>query len=58
MNDEQIKQLKVGLAINAAISIYAVNRDKMTIEEATNEAIKLVDTIDFNNLISTINAGI
>ncbi len=55
MSEDQIKQLKVGFALNAAVTIYAVNRDKITIEEATEEALKLVDTIDFNVLMATIN---
>lgn len=55
MSEDQIKQLKVGFALNAAVTIYAVNRDKITIEEATEEALKLVDTIDFNVLMVTIN---
>ena len=55
MSEDQIKQLKVGCALNAAVTIYAVNRDKITIEEATEEALKLVDTIDFNVLMATIN---
>lgn len=55
MSEDQIKQLKVGFALNATVTIYAVNRDKITIEEATEEALKLVDTIDFNTLMATIN---
>ena len=55
MSEDQIKQLKVGFALNAAVTIYAVNKDKITIEEATEEALKLVDTIDFNVLMVTIN---
>ena len=55
MSEDQIKQLKVGFALNDAVTIYAVNRDKITIEEATEEALKLVDTIDFNVLMATIN---
>ena len=55
MSEDQIKQLKVGFALNTAVTIYAVNKDKITIEEATEEALKLVDTIDFNVLMATIN---
>ena len=39
MSEDQIKQLKVGFALNAAVTIYAVNKDKITIEEATEEAL-------------------
>ena len=55
MSEDQINQLKVGFALHAAVTIYAVNKHKITIEEATEEALKLVDTIDFNVLMATIN---